>query len=202
MVCLRPGGPQCPRLARNLGALDNHIREAIATVLDLSRGAEDSLDRAYEYRTGDDDLDRAAAELRDARARAREMEQRTADVAPAVATRMPTADIAVLLYISKSRVDQLAPNQSRRRATAEWEGSPPGTSALVPATCCAPTGTSTGRSRPIPHSNGRSASLGHAAQQHSCCSPVKRVTSPISATNTTPSTGLTPGSGWIALCPG
>jgi predicted RNase H-like HicB family nuclease len=119
--------------ARSLRTLHRAIREAIALAEDLPDGAEDDLDIAFEYRTGDDLLD-AAARLSDERHQlARQMarvERETAGMARQVtggSRALSVRDAATLLRISPQRVSQLAPKSggTSKRGLGESRGGTP-----------------------------------------------------------------------------
>lgn len=100
--------------AKSLEGLDHEVREVIALVEDLADGAEPGLQLAYEYRTGDADLDDATARLRADRDRLRAAEQdlaaRTEDVARRLRPAWSVRDAAVLLGVSPQRISQIAPD--------------------------------------------------------------------------------------------
>lgn len=112
--------------ARDLKKLDGYVREAIALALDLPEGAEADLALDWEYRTGDEVVDRTTEELRDARQRltafSAEVAERTRTVVADLTERgWSVRDIAGLLGISAQRVSQLAAGTvtrppARRRA--------------------------------------------------------------------------------------
>ncbi len=109
-----PGGAHT--FAKNLVALDRHIREAIAVALDLPEEAEAGLVIEYEYRLGDAELDAAATALRAERKRLIDAEQdlteRTAQVAARLVKDLSVRDTAIMLAISPQRVSQIAPRQA------------------------------------------------------------------------------------------
>jgi hypothetical protein len=99
--------------ARNLPTLDRSVREVIVLGADLPDEAMDTLDIAYEYRTGDPALDAAAADLRarrtDLAEAAAALTQDTAAHARAlVEAGWSVRDVAALLGISPQRVSQMA----------------------------------------------------------------------------------------------
>jgi hypothetical protein len=112
------GLPGVQTWAKNLTNLNHAIREAIALAEDLPDGAEDGLDIAYEYHTGDAAVDELADRLRRDRARinaeARELEQKTANLARQLAgvAGFSLRDTAALLGVSPQRVSQVAPKKA------------------------------------------------------------------------------------------
>ena len=111
-----PGVSGTHTWAKNLPGLDRNVREAIALAEDLPDGAEAGLDLAYQYDTGDPDLDAEIAALRAERARLAQAEQelseRTARLAEQIVRQrgMSVRDAATLLHISPQRVSQVAPH--------------------------------------------------------------------------------------------
>lgn len=107
--------------ARSLAALDRYVREVIVLAADLPDEAEDAICLTWEYRTGDPDLDAAAAQLRARReqieAEARQVAEQTSELAHRLVTegRYSVRDTAALLAVSPSRIGQLAPKRASRR---------------------------------------------------------------------------------------
>ncbi|BCJ31729.1 hypothetical protein [Actinocatenispora sera] len=106
--------------AKNLPGLDGNVREAIALAEDLPEDAEAGLVLDYEYRTGDEDIDRVTADIRAERSRIaeaeRELAERTAKLAEQLTRRhMSVRDAAVLLRVSPQRISQVAPRRSTGR---------------------------------------------------------------------------------------
>ncbi|MEV0214388.1 hypothetical protein [Micromonospora sp. NPDC050695] len=121
--------------ARNLPGLDQAVREAIALSEDLPDGAEPTLRLAYEYHTGDPQLDEAAAQLRALRDRVRIDEQRVAQQTVQLAKEMVSLhsmsvrDAAALIGVKPQRISQVAPRKavprvgtrkSVRAASGQW----------------------------------------------------------------------------------
>jgi DNA-directed RNA polymerase specialized sigma24 family protein len=109
--------------AKNLPALDRHVREAIALAEDLPEGAEEGLPLAYEYSIGDPELDKLTAELRVERERVqraeRELAERTAQAAALLSARgLPMRDAAALLRVSYQRIAQVAPSRKKPNPAA------------------------------------------------------------------------------------
>ncbi|MFG2046034.1 hypothetical protein ACGFIW_01220 [Micromonospora sp. NPDC048935] len=107
--------------ARNLPGLDQAVREVIALTEDLPNGAEATLRLAYEYHTGDKQLDEAAAELRALRDRVRIDEQRVAQQTVLLAQEMVSRhsmsvrDAAALIGVKPQRISQVAPRKAMPR---------------------------------------------------------------------------------------
>lgn len=99
--------------ARSLAGLDRSVREVIVLMTDLPDKAMDSLDLAYDYRTGSEDVDKEAGKLRRLRADlerdSRDVNARTEKLArQLVAAGWSVRDVGALLGISPQRVSQLA----------------------------------------------------------------------------------------------
>lgn len=98
--------------ARTLGALDTAVREIIVLAEDLPDEAMPDLELAYEYRTGDKQVDKEAAEVRRDRAYLAELDREVAARTEATARRLVSQgysvrDAAVLTGVSYQRVSQL-----------------------------------------------------------------------------------------------
>lgn len=111
--------------ARSLAGLDRSVREVIVLMADLPDKAIDSLDLAYEYRTGSADVDKEAGKLRrlrlDLDRQSRDVNARTEQLArQLVAEGWSVRDVGALLGISPQRVSQLAgvgTSSGQRRTT-------------------------------------------------------------------------------------
>ncbi len=98
--------------ARTLPALDRYIREVVVLADDLPDNAMPGLRLAYEYHTGDSELDSRAASVRQMRVESERLASRTAKATAEVARRLVTAglsirDTAALLTVSPQRVSQI-----------------------------------------------------------------------------------------------
>jgi predicted RNase H-like HicB family nuclease len=108
-----PDVPGTHTWSRTLRALDRSIREAIALAEDLPEGAEAVLEIQYTYRTGDPELDEAAAQVRALRARLaaaeRELVARTTELAGQIVRQLGLSvrDAAALLDVSSQRISQV-----------------------------------------------------------------------------------------------
>lgn len=105
--------PGCRIGARFLFALDERVRETIALALDLPAEAEADLTLDWQVETGDEDLDRRAAQLRVKRIRAtREMREVILETSALAATLRDldwsVRDAAFMIGVSPQRVSQLA----------------------------------------------------------------------------------------------
>lgn len=100
---------------RSLAEIDRHIREAIALVLDLPRGAEDTMDVALHIRVGDD-IDALVDDARRARQAAKRAQALTIDAVQALRKRgVSVRDAARVLGITSGRVSQLEKSQATPR---------------------------------------------------------------------------------------
>lgn len=118
-----PGLQGAHTYARTLASLDHHVREVIALVEDLPRGAEEHLVLDYDVHTGDPEVDEAVAKVRADRERVRtaerELAERTQALARKLRGRLSVRDCATLLAVSPQRVSQVAPRgKSTRRKAA------------------------------------------------------------------------------------
>jgi hypothetical protein len=109
---------------RNLIALQKAVREAIVLAEDLPTFQAPSLVLDLVYRTGDEELDAKAAELRCERVRLAGVEaallRLTEELARDVERRgLSVRDAAALLGVSPQRIAQIAP---RREKTADQHG--------------------------------------------------------------------------------
>jgi predicted RNase H-like HicB family nuclease len=103
--------------ARSLPALDQAAREVIVLAADLPDEAMPELLIDYDYHTGDQELDRTAAEVRQLRQQASELAASAAArtgqaAADLVARGLSVRDAAALLGISPQRVSQLTARAS------------------------------------------------------------------------------------------
>jgi DNA-directed RNA polymerase specialized sigma24 family protein len=103
--------------ARSLPALDRAVREVVVLAAGLPDEAMPGLMLAYDYQTGDPELDTTALEVRRLRREADEVAAaataRTSQAAAQLAARgLSVRDIAALLGISPQRVSQLAAKAS------------------------------------------------------------------------------------------
>lgn len=121
--------PQLPGVhtwARTLPKLEEYAREAIAQAEDLPVGAEAGLALAWDFRSGDPEVDTQAATLRDRRAELaraeRDLAQQTAELARSLRSRLSVRDTAAVLGVSPQRISQVAPERSSGR-TARRRGS-------------------------------------------------------------------------------
>jgi predicted RNase H-like HicB family nuclease len=107
--------------ARSLAALDRAIREVIALVEDLPRGAavEAGLALDYDYDLGDRRLAESAARLRADRERIRDEERVLTEQTARLARRLvadaglSARDAATILSVSPQRISQVAPRRGR-----------------------------------------------------------------------------------------
>jgi DNA-binding NarL/FixJ family response regulator len=98
--------------ARTLPALDRAVREVIVLAADRPDEDMPALRLAYDYRTGDPDIDKATAEVRSLREEADHATAtaiaRTSAVAEMLVGRgMSVRDVAAMLGISPQRVSQI-----------------------------------------------------------------------------------------------
>lgn len=98
--------------SRTLAGLDRAVREVVVLATDLPDEHMPDLRLAYEFRTGEPEIDNAATEVRTLRARADDMAadavRRTGSAAVAlVAQGLSVRDIAAVLGVSPQRVSQL-----------------------------------------------------------------------------------------------
>ncbi len=121
-----PDVPGTHTWARNLVGLDTSVREAIALAEDLPEGVEPELELSYEYHTGDDQLDDAAAQLRLKRERMEAelalITQRTAELAREMAETYSVRDAAMLLGVSPQRISQIAARRSSSKSLTGRRG--------------------------------------------------------------------------------
>ena len=107
-----PELPGAHTFARTLPSLDKAVREVVVLAADLPDEDMDSLDLAWEYRTGDASLDQEAARVRALRAEAEQLTARASASTVAMARElvlrgMSVRDTAVLLGVSPQRVSQM-----------------------------------------------------------------------------------------------
>lgn len=120
-----PDVPGTHTWAGTLRGLDRSIREAIALAEDLPDGAEASLDIAYTYRTGDPELDEAAAQVRAERLRLaaaeRVLVERTTRLAGQIVTQrgLSVRDAAELLMVSPQRISQVTAKPGGARGSRQ-----------------------------------------------------------------------------------
>lgn len=98
--------------ARTLPALDRAVREVIVMAADRPDEDMPTLRLAYDYQTGDPDIDKTAAEVRALRAEADHASAaaiaRTSAAAELLVARgMSVRDVAAMLGISPQRVSQI-----------------------------------------------------------------------------------------------
>ena len=98
--------------ARTLPALDRAVREVVVMAADRPDEDMPALRLAYEYRTGDPDVDTTAAKVRALREEADQLVAtaiaRTAAAAELLVARgLPVRDVAAMLGISPQRVSQI-----------------------------------------------------------------------------------------------
>jgi hypothetical protein len=107
-----PELPGAHTYARTLPALDRAVREVVVLAADRPDEDMPALRLAYEYRTGDPDVDTTAAEVRALREEADQLAAtataRTSAAAELLVARgMSVRDVAAMLGISPQRVSQL-----------------------------------------------------------------------------------------------
>src|SRR5712691_879725 len=112
-----PGLAGAHTYARSLPALDQAVREVGGLAAELPDEAMHGLVLAYDYHTGDEDLDATALELRQLRRQAGELAAaapaRTGQAAAELVARgLSVRDVAALLGISPQRVSQLTARAS------------------------------------------------------------------------------------------
>ncbi len=98
--------------ARTLPALDRSVREVVVMAADRPDGDMPALHLAYDYRTGDPDIDVTATEIRTLREEADQLSAtataRTGAAAAQLVDRgFSVRDVATILGISPQRVSQL-----------------------------------------------------------------------------------------------
>lgn len=113
--------------ARNLPGLDQSVREVIAMTEDLPDGAETTLKIAYEYHTGDPQVDAVTSWLRTNRERLRVEERHIAEKTVEVAKElvsthsMSVRDAATLIGVAPQRISQVAPGLKRAQKPAVYD---------------------------------------------------------------------------------
>jgi predicted RNase H-like HicB family nuclease len=109
-----PGIEGARAYAKSLFKLDQEVREVIALALDLSEGAESTLELQWEIHTGNEEWDRRTAKVRAMRKAVAKVEQKIA-VEMGVAVHQlrslggfSARDTAFLTGVSHQRISQIA----------------------------------------------------------------------------------------------